>query len=170
MGLTWCAVDFDNETILVNKQLQRGKGNVLDSTKNDKSRRITPAPYVMLVLREQKQKQLQWENLAGQLWNNASNLCFTNEFGGALVHGTVSKEYKRIISKVGFSDSRFHDLRHSYAVAALSSGDDVKTVQENLGHHDAGFTLNQYGHVTEKMKKESARRMEAFINGLQKTG
>ena len=63
----------------------------------------------------------------------------------------------------GIPESRFHDLGHSYAVASLSSGDDIKTVQENLGHHTAAFTLDTYGHVTEKMKQESAARMEALI-------
>ena len=53
---------------------------------------------------------------------------------------------------------------HSYAVAALQSGDDVKTVQQNLGHHTAAFTLDVYAHVSETMKRESAERMEAFIN------
>ena len=33
----------------------------------------------------------------------------------------------------------------------------------NLGHATAAFTLDVYGHVTEKMKRESAARMEAFI-------
>ena len=61
----------------------------------------------------------------------------------------------------------FHDLRHSYAVAALRSGDDIKTVQENLGHHTAAFTLDTYAHVTEKMRQESARRMDRFIEGIQ---
>jgi len=46
----------------------------------------------------------------------------------------------------------------------------VKTVQENLGHHDAGFTQNQYGHVTEKMKQESADRMEGFIKSVKRGG
>lgn len=64
------------------------------------------------------------------------------------------------------SDRALHDLRHSYAVAALQSGDDVKTVQENLGHHTAAFTLDVYGHVTERMKRESAERMERFIQGV----
>ena len=61
---------------------------------------------------------------------------------------------------------RFHDLRHSYAVVSLKSGDDVKTVQENLGHATAAFTLDVYGHVTEKMKKDSADRMQAFIKSV----
>ncbi|WP_077138771.1 tyrosine-type recombinase/integrase [Clostridium phoceensis] len=44
-------------------------------------------------------------------------------------------------------DTRLHDLSHSYAVAFLEAGDDIKTVQSNLGHHTASFTLDVYGHV-----------------------
>ena len=61
---------------------------------------------------------------------------------------------------------RFHDLRHTYAVTSIHSGDDIKTVQENLGHHTAAFTLDQYGHVTETMRRDSADRMQAFIKAL----
>lgn len=42
-------------------------------------------------------------------------------------------------------------------------GDDIKTVQGNLGHATAAFTLDVYGHVTKQMKRESADRMERFI-------
>ena len=50
--------------------------------------------------------------------------------------------------------------------SALQSVDDIKTVQENLGHHTAAFTLDVYGHVTDRMKQASADRMEAFIKGV----
>lgn len=63
-------------------------------------------------------------------------------------------------------EARFHDLRHSYAVAALRSGDDVKTVQHNLGHSSAAFTLDVYGHVTEQMRRDSGQRMENYIKSL----
>jgi len=39
----------------------------------------------------------------------------------------------------------------------------VKTVQSNLGHATAAFTLDVYGHVSEKMKQDSANRMEAYM-------
>ncbi len=55
---------------------------------------------------------------------------------------------------------------HSYAVAAIRSGDDIKTVQGNLGHATASFTLDVYGHVTDQMKRESAERMEKFIKNI----
>jgi Site-specific recombinase XerD len=56
---------------------------------------------------------------------------------------------------------------HSYAVAALQAGGDIKTVQESLGHHTAAFTLDVYGHVTSQMKQQSAKRMEQFILSVQ---
>ena len=77
--------------------------------------------------------------------------------------------FKKIAASIGIPEARFHDLRHSYAVAAIRSGDDIKTVQENLGHHTAAFTLDVYGHVTEQMKRESAARMDAFIASLEET-
>ena len=61
------------------------------------------------------------------------------------------------------TDAHFHDLRHPCAVAAIRAGDDIKTVQGNLGHATAAFTLDVYGHVTDQMKHESAGRMERFI-------
>ena len=49
------------------------------------------------------------------------------------------------------------------AAAAIRAGDDIKTVQGNLGHATAAFTLDVYGYVTDQMKRESADRMERFI-------
>ena len=76
-------------------------------------------------------------------------------------------KFKKIVNEIGLPDARFHDLRHSYAVAALRSGDDIKTVQENLGHYSAAFTLDTYAHVTDQMKRDSANRMDEYIARVQ---
>ena len=83
-----------------------------------------------------------------------------------IAYRTVYDCFKRVVKKIGFPNTRFHDLRHTYAVVAIKSGDDIKTVQENLGHATAAFTLDIYGHVTEQMKHASADRMEAFIHAV----
>ena len=44
--------------------------------------------------------------------------------------------------------------------------DDIKTLQENMGHYSAAFTLDRYGHVTPTMRRESANRIQAFISNL----
>ncbi len=42
----------------------------------------------------------------------------------------------------------------------------VKTLQENMGHYSAAFTLDRYGHVTEEMRKASSERMQKFIDEM----
>lgn len=103
---------------------------------------------------------------AGSAWSNPSRLVFTNELGGYLSAQTVYLHFKKLAAAIDCPDARFHDLRHSYAVTALRSGDDIKTVQENLGHHTAAFTLDVYAHVTAQMKTESANRMQSYISSI----
>lgn len=167
LGLTWDCIDFDKGQISINKQLQKARDGSgvyqMVSPKNGKGRRLTPAPFIMDILKRQKQQQSTWKLAVGPAWENNLNLVFTNELGHNLSAQTVYLNFKQLIKEAGYPDTRFHDLRHSYAVIALQSGDDIKTVQENLGHHTAAFTLDVYGHVTEQMKQASADRMERFI-------
>ncbi len=79
----------------------------------------------------------------------------------------VLKHFKAVSARTGRPDACFHDLRHTYAVVSLQKGDDVKPVQQNFGHATASFTLDVYGHVSEKMEQESARRMENFITKIK---
>lgn len=166
LGLMWNCVDFDNCKILVDKQLQLEKGTkgnyVIVPTKSDKARYVSVAPWVMQLLRRHKVQQTEQRLQAGELWHD-TGFVFTNEVGEHLALRTVIKDYKKAVAAIGRPDARFHDLRHSYAVAALRAGDDPKTVQANLGHATVGFMLDVYGHVTEQMKQESANRMEGYI-------
>ena len=91
---------------------------------------------------------------------------FCDDTGKHLSPHTVYHNFKRIAASIGLPDARLHDLRHSYAVASIRAGDDIKTVQGNLGHHTAAFTLDVYGHVTEEMKQASAERMEQYIKSI----
>ena len=163
MGLSWECVDFAAGTVLVKQQLQSVDGTrQILSTKNGKSRLISPAPFVMDLLRKQKILQAEQRLAAGQYWTD-TGLVFTNADGRSIARSTMIKHFKRAAAEIGFPKLRVHDLRHSYAVASLQAGDDIKTVQENLGHATAAFTLDVYGHVTDEMKRESAERMEKFI-------
>ena len=169
MGLMWDCVDFDREIILIDKQLQlekkRGGQYVFAPPKNNKPRTIAPASWVMQLLKEHRTAQRKRQLLAGPLWED-SGLVFTNDIGHHLATQTVYKDFKKIAVSIGCPNTRFHDLRHSYAYVAISCGDDIKTVQSNLGHATAAFTLDVYGHVTERMKQASAARMDTFIKDV----
>ena len=171
LGLQWDCVDLEKGTLVVNQQLQLSRGTggeyVLVPTKNSKGRSITLAPYVVTILRKERRRQLENKMRYGECWSN-SGFVFTDELGHHLKHTTVYKNFKSIVKEMGLPAARFHDLRHSYAVASIRSGDDIKTVQENLGHATASFTLDVYGHVTDQMKQASAARMEQFIQAVNR--
>ena len=169
LGLMWDCVDFEKGTLLINKQLRRSqrKGGTyyFSPPKNNKGRTITPAPYVMKLLQAQKVQQAKQRLMAGPAWED-SGLVFTNEFGRYVSYRAIFDCFKRIVKRIGLPDARIHDLRHTYAVNCIRAGDDIKTVQESLGHATAAFTLDVYGHVTKQMKQDSAARMEQFIKSV----
>ena len=172
-GLQWDCVNLESGAILVDKQLQSIRKSVrgdrdkyaLVPTKNGKERYLTVAPFVVELLKKEKTKQDNNRKLFEGGYED-SGLVFTDEIGRRITPQAAYRAFKLVVTELGFETARFHDLRHSFAVASLRSGDDVKTVQENLGHATSAFTLDVYGHVTEQMKVESANRMEAFIQSV----
>ena len=147
LGLRWSCIDFEKGCIIIDKQLympEKGGRYTLQPLKNRKARLICPAPFVFDALKRERKNQLAARLKAGEVWNNEGlpDLVFTNEMGGHLSHKTVYRQFKAAVAMSGVPDVRFHDMRHSYAVASLRSGDDIKTVQENLGHATAAFTLD----------------------------
>ncbi len=174
LGLTWDCIDFKNNTIYLNKQLVRDRNQYTEfyfsSLKNGKSRKIYISESVSEALKQRKVLQEKEKKMAGKNWigdnTEWSNLVFTNDVGWHLNHHSVYKHYKRIVKEIGIGEKRFHDLRHSFAVISLQNGDDIKTIQETLGHHTSGFTLQVYAHSTNFMKKESANRMDEYIRSL----
>ena len=120
----------------------------------------------MRILDRQREQQKHWAQTAGSAWDNHDNLVFTNEVGRHLAHVTVYKRFKDIVRELGFPECRFHDLRHTFATVSLENGDSIKTVQANLGHATASFTMAKYAHVSEAMRMESSVQMDRFIHNV----
>ena len=73
---------------------------------------------------------------------------------------------KVILKGAGLPDIRFHDLRHTFATHALTSGVDAKTLSGILGHTNASFTLDTYTHVTTDMQKNASAVVGGFIDEI----
>ena len=172
LALKWS--DISNNTIKVNKQLQRervknGKLQIVPFTKNNKARTI-PADYELLrILQEHKSVQSQKQLMAGALWEK-NNLIFCNALGGMLDPGAVSQCFKRFLNKYNLPDIKLHALRHTAATEMLQSGDSPKDVQNTLGHHSAGYTMDTYTHITEEALRDSAARREAHRQNRRMIG
>lgn len=172
LGLEWSCIDWERGIMTVKKQLQREKKPggkfYLTTLKNGKPRTICLAPFVLDLFKQRMEQQKREKLNAYDLWHeDFPGLVFETETGGHVSHTTIRKHFKRIVESMGIPEQRFHDLRHSFAVTSLQNGDDIKTVQENLGHHSAAFTLDVYGHVTDRMRQDSARRMQEYISKIK---
>lgn len=174
LGLTWDCVDFKTGTLKIKQQLQRqGETDELVPLKNSKPRYLTAPAFVMQLLKDEHTHQLEQRLAAGELWKGwqsieemKSALVFLRDDGSNITAAALYQRYKHLAEMIGAPESRVHDLRHTFAVLSLQNGDNVKTVQDNLGHATAAFTLDVYGHVSEKMKEDSAARMQAYIENM----
>jgi len=75
--------------------------------------------------------------------------------------------WRRILSRLlehsGCKHVRFHDLRHTFATAALEYGMDVKTLSSVIGHTTSATTLDVYAHITNDMLNHAALLIERGI-------
>lgn len=161
-------IDFENSKAIICQQLQKdksknGKFYIQQGTKNGQSRVLDVPDFLLEILQDERQRQMRAHLAAGPAWQNTWGLCFTDAIGQCINPHTLWANFKRIAASIGLPDARVHDLRHTSATLALINGDDVKTVQANLGHATAAFTLQRYVHASEEMKRASANRMQQFF-------
>lgn len=84
--------------------------------------------------------------------------------GGYWSPDAVSRINRKLLKNAGIEEHvRFHDLRHTFATMAISSGVDVKTLSSMLGHYSAGFTLDTYTHITNDMQRGAAEKIGGFM-------
>ena len=75
----------------------------------------------------------------------------------------VRKRLQTVLERAECRRLRFHDLRHTFATHALSSGVDAKTLAGILGHTKTSFTLDTYTHTTGDMQKRAAEIVGGFL-------
>ncbi len=91
-------------------------------------------------------------------------MCFVHPLGNIFTLDTIFlRSFKKLLKKAGLPDVRFHDLRHSSATLLLSMGTHPKIVQERLGHHDIGTTMNIYSHVLPSMQEGAMKQMDTLF-------
>ena len=87
--------------------------------------------------------------------------------GGYWSPDAVSRINRKLLKNAGIEEHvRFHDLRHTFATMAISSGVDVKTLSSMLGHFSAGFTLDTYTHITNDMQRGAAEKIGGFMESV----
>lgn len=167
-GLRWADVDMDAGKMDVQRQLHAKSISVqrVTAPKYDEERTIHLPPEAVDILRAQRRKQAEQRLAMGVDWREddlSRDLVFRQPNGEAHGEKTILTAVRQVGKAIGIPDLHPHDLRHSYAIAALRSGADVKTVQHNMGHKNASMTLDVYMAYTEDAGKEGAAKLSEYL-------
>lgn len=169
-GLRWD--DWNGTTLKIQRQLYAHAHNTgFGAPKYGEVRTIELPVEAVEVLRQQRVRQAEQRLAAGDSWNDterSANLIFRQKTGNAHSNCSLARAVKKAGSAIGIPDLHPHDLRHSYAIAAIRSGADIKTVQHNLGHKSASVTLDVYAAYTTDAGKESAKKLSEYLKNAEK--
>ena len=138
-GLKWSDFDEMEGKLNINRSIEVKNGIITEGqTKTGKGKRSFYLPISTAnVLRERKKKaKNEW------IFNDPLRPDFP------VAPPAAYRKMKELLEKANLPSIRFHDLRHTFATHALTSGVDAKTLSGILGHTNASFTLDTYTHVT----------------------
>ena len=179
-GLAWEDVDLDAGRLTVRWTLGV-VGNKVTWKDRPKSRAgartMALDPATVHGLRKYRSRQLEERLAFGPAWtdrnvdhrgNGRSGLVFTWEDGRMINPERFSRWFTRHASAAGLPRIRLHDVRHTYASAALASADgwhDVKIISQRLGHASVGITIDTYSHVLPAADEQAATNLARIILG-----
>ena len=161
-GLKWDRIDFVQQNIRIEETVvYAGAKPYIKDTKTEASMRTMPIiSPVKIYLLKMMEVQREKANEMGQAWAN-SGYVIVDDFGVPLRPLRITKNFKRLLEENNLPHIRFHDLRHSVATYMLSMGVPIAEISAWLGHKSVSTTSNIYAHVTDEMRDNAARWMDA---------
>ncbi len=152
-GLTWR--DLDDGRLWVRRSFY-------GPTKSGEVRSLTMPPAGLSALKRYKAHQAEDLLRFGIRQDEGTPVMATWD-GKAMNPDTLSEHFRTFTTAHGFAIS-FHALRHSVAIAMLSSGVDVKTAAGRLGHSPR-VLLQTYAHHVRSADEAAAERLEQWLSG-----
>ena len=153
-GLKWCDFDEEKGTLKIERSVVRKENGdiIITSTKTHNSDRMILLPPSTRKILSEREQESEW--IFPRKNNNSL----------PMKPQTAYHHLKTLLKRAGLPMIRFHDLRHTFATHALTSGIDAKTLSKMLGHTNASFTIDTYTHVTSDMQKRAAEIVGDFIS------
>ena len=164
-GLLWSDVDLVHETLSPTTPRVVVAGHAHESEPKTASgeRRLALDPDTADALRDYLNLWAQERHALGQ----STQLLFVWPSGQPLHPDTITALFHRHCHAGGLPRIRLHDVRHSYATAALLAGAPPKVISERLGHSSVAFTQQVYTQVIPGMDRSVANQAAALILGSQ---
>ena len=166
-GLKWSNVDLDRGAITLSdsrivihgKPTDKRGGKTANADKT-----IAIDTRTVEALRRWRELQDTIRTMRGPDYEGG-DLIFTTEMGRPLNPQNLVDLVEKFAAAAGVPRITFHDLRHTYATAALEGGVAMKVVSERIGHSNVSFTMQTYAHVRAEADHEAAQQAADFLIG-----
>lgn len=161
LGLRWHDIDRQRHSVTIERTLVAINNRVqLSAPKTPAGRRtVALDPFTSTLL----------TRAGGGEEAEGSPLVFAAPGGGPIHPQRFSLAFRSHVRAAGLPRIRFHDVRHSYATAALKAGVPIKILSQRLGHASITTTLELYAHVLDGDDEDAAITTATLILGPRPT-
>jgi integrase len=165
-GLRWVDIDLVAGRVSPRRPRVVVDYAVVESdAKTPKGRRsLALDPATLTALKGHRVRQAEEKAIVGTGYQD-SGLVFTMPDGSPIHPQRISAWFMQHTRAAGLPRIRLHDVRHSYATAALAAGIPPKVISERLGHATIAITMDTYSHVIPGLDEHAADTVARLILG-----
>lgn len=158
-GITWDDLDFDENTINIDKQVIRNNHYKESPTKTPESVRTIPVPHQLL----EEMKPLR---------SKGDHYVFYTLRNKPVSSSAVNKVLRVICCKLEIPDesAHIHELRHAHVAMLLNAGVDIISISRRLGHANLKVTMDTYSYLIDEQKDRNDKKIIDALNDLSKYG
>lgn len=144
-GLKWADIDFETQTISVERQIQwvKGQGLVERTVKTDTSRTVPISIETINILKTHKA----FQNMSKGNWIADHGLIFPNTIGNPLDRNRDLKWWRDVLTRAGVPNYTLYQMRKS-AFTYMASLVSVPSLLQYTGHTNVATVMKHYAFAT----------------------
>ncbi|GAA3637063.1 site-specific integrase [Microlunatus ginsengisoli] len=166
LGLRWDAIDTDAGELIIDRQLQRVRRELLYRvTKTEASDDSLPLPdIVTAALIHRRAEQETARAAAGEAWQEFVDdgqvaLVFTGRYGTPIDPRTLNRAFTARCAAAGVRRMTVHDARRTCATLLVDLDVHPRVIMRILRHVDQSVTMNIYAKASSDKTRDALRRL-----------
>ncbi|MDY6796194.1 MAG: site-specific integrase [Actinomycetota bacterium] len=153
LAMIYLDLDSERKCIHVRRSIS---GGYLTEPKSYRSRRtVMMTPSLCAILAEHK----------ARTGGKPDDLVFPGPDGGYMSPHVLMGKFRKALKAAGLREITWHSLRHTYAALMIALGENIKFIQNQMGHSSITTTLDRYGHLLPHASLGVGERLDNFIFG-----
>ena len=162
-ALTYDCFNKDLLTVNINHSINydRSSNDFLSNTKNYNSqRKIEITEKLINVIDDYKSFLTDSLNIPVK---NSDIIFFNYSTNKPYSDDILRKKFNYYCEKANVPRIRMYDLRHTYVATMMAEGKELYHISRRVGHASYSTTVNKYGHLSTKIRKEIAEITDKYI-------